>query len=45
MDYVPRLKALTGGEENEFVSIKEKREKPVVTPIEEKMEVVKGFGI
>ena len=45
MDYVPRLKALTGREEKEFVSIKEKREKPIVTPIEEKVEVVKGFGI
>jgi hypothetical protein len=41
MDYVPRLKAPTGGEEREFVSVEEKREKPVVTSVEEKTEVVK----
>jgi hypothetical protein len=27
MDYIPRLKAPTGGEEKEFVSVKEKRGK------------------
>lgn len=45
VDYVPRLKALTGGEENEFVSVKEKREKPIMTLVEEKIEDVKGLGI
>jgi hypothetical protein len=31
------------GRKKEFVSVEEKREKPVVTPVEEKVEVVKGF--
>jgi hypothetical protein len=43
-DYVPRLKALTGGEEKEVVSVQlTKVERPVVTVVEEKKEVVKAF--
>jgi hypothetical protein len=43
-DYVPRLKALMGGEEKEVVSVEvKKEEKPVVAVVEEKKEVVKAF--
>jgi len=45
MNYIPRLKALIGREEKEFISIKEKREKPIITLIKEKVKVVKGFRI
>jgi hypothetical protein len=42
-DYVTRLKAPMDGEEKEVVSVEEKRKKPVVTPVEENMGVVKAF--
>jgi hypothetical protein len=45
-DYVPRLKALTSGEEKEVVSIEVKREEKPAAPlvlVEEKQEPVKAF--
>jgi hypothetical protein len=43
-DYVPRLRALTQGEEKKVLSAEVKQEvKPVVTVVEEKKEIVKAF--